>query len=334
VTASSDLERRYRRLLAWYPQPFRSQQEDEILAVLMAGAGQGQSRPRLAEAVDLIKSAVGMRLWPPRSGPNRRDLADGLAAFSVLAPLFLLAVGVLQVALPYHLPQIPFLVERFGAPSEIGGASLLRVPLFGIAAGCEMIIAVFVLLGMRWLALVTLCASVAYWAASRGWVPWVPYPLQLITAGVYLLEMAALLFSPGPRRGRELVGWRHGTVLLLAAGAFQGFALWYAATASPFVFPVSRPVSLWYLAAGTFLAVAGLALAVVFRLGRYFLLLLAAASYPCAAQLVSSHFGGELLGMPTPGHLTVLFLPPVLFALGIVFATTARPRIRIPARPA
>ena len=56
------LERRYRRLLAWYPQPYRSEQEEEILAVLMAGAERGQRRPRLAEAMDLIKSAIRMRL--------------------------------------------------------------------------------------------------------------------------------------------------------------------------------------------------------------------------------------------------------------------------------
>lgn len=32
------LEQRYRRLLAWYPGPFRSEREEEMLAVLMAGA--------------------------------------------------------------------------------------------------------------------------------------------------------------------------------------------------------------------------------------------------------------------------------------------------------
>jgi hypothetical protein len=47
------LERRYRRLLAWYPRWFRLENEEEILAVLwMARAnGQGRNRGRAAVAV-------------------------------------------------------------------------------------------------------------------------------------------------------------------------------------------------------------------------------------------------------------------------------------------
>ena len=57
-----DLERRYRRLLACYPAAFRCEHEQEILTVLMAGATVGQRWPRLAEAADLLKSAIYMRL--------------------------------------------------------------------------------------------------------------------------------------------------------------------------------------------------------------------------------------------------------------------------------
>ncbi len=63
------LERRYRRLLACYPRFFRSDCEDEILAVLMACARTGQRWPGLAECADLLGSAVGMRLGPGRSSP-------------------------------------------------------------------------------------------------------------------------------------------------------------------------------------------------------------------------------------------------------------------------
>ena len=327
------LERRYRRLLAWYPQPYRSEQEEEILAVLMAGAERGQRRPRLAEAADVIKSAVGMRLWPARSGPEQRDLADGLAVFSLVAPLFLLAVDVLQVALPYRLPGAPFLPPVL-AHREIGGMSLLRVHFFDIAVGCQVIIAVIVLLGLRWLALVAIPGSVVVWAASSWWIPWMPYPLQLITAGVYLLEMAALLASPGPRRGRDLVTWRHAVVLLLAAGAVQGFALWYAATARRIWAQLPNPSVRVYLGVGVALAVAAVVLAVVLRLNRYFLLVFAAACYPYAVQLGFSAFRQDPLGRPTPAYLLVLFLPPVLFALGIVFTAAARLRARAPAKPA
>lgn len=334
MNSAAALERRYRRLLAWYPRPFRAERQDEILAVLMAGAEQGQRRPRLTEAADLIKNAVVMRLFPGRSGPERRDLADGLAVFSLVAPLFLLAVGILQVALPYHMPADPLMLRGFGRPVEVGGMSLLRLHFFDIAVGCEVLIAALVLLGQRLLALLAIPATVIYWAASSWWIPWLPYPLQLITAGVFLLEMAALLASPGPRRGRELVTWRHGVVLLAAAGAFQAFALWYAATSRPIFAGPGHPVTPAYVFTGTVLAAAAVVLAVIFHLNRYFLLVFAAACYPFATQLAFSAFRTNLLGNPTPGHLAVLFLPPVLFALGLVGTAGMRARAQVPAKPA
>jgi hypothetical protein len=57
-----ELERRYRRLLAAYAAAFRREYEQEMLAVLMAGAEQGQRWPRLAEVADLLRSATFMRL--------------------------------------------------------------------------------------------------------------------------------------------------------------------------------------------------------------------------------------------------------------------------------
>ncbi|MGC2191776.1 MAG: hypothetical protein WA751_05530 [Candidatus Dormiibacterota bacterium] len=69
MTNSSALERRYLRILAWYPRAFRREHEQEILAVLMASALKCQRRPGLGESADLIKSALWMRLRPgaPRS---------------------------------------------------------------------------------------------------------------------------------------------------------------------------------------------------------------------------------------------------------------------------
>jgi hypothetical protein len=62
MTDSADLERRYRRLLAFYPRAFRREREQEILSVLMAGARAGQRWPRLAEGTDLVRHAIPMRL--------------------------------------------------------------------------------------------------------------------------------------------------------------------------------------------------------------------------------------------------------------------------------
>jgi hypothetical protein len=68
MTDSADLERRYRHLLACYPRAFRHEHEQEILAVLMAGAEEGQQRPGLGEAANLIRHALWMRLGLSRGG--------------------------------------------------------------------------------------------------------------------------------------------------------------------------------------------------------------------------------------------------------------------------
>ena len=59
---STQLERRYQRLLAFYPTAFRREHEQEMLAVLIAGAEEGQRRPSLEEAIDLVSNAIFMRL--------------------------------------------------------------------------------------------------------------------------------------------------------------------------------------------------------------------------------------------------------------------------------
>ncbi|MGO9977523.1 MAG: hypothetical protein ACLP01_32965 [Solirubrobacteraceae bacterium] len=72
MTDVTHLERRYRRLLAWYPKAFRREHEDEMLVVLMAGAGNGQRRPGLADSADLIRNASWMRVrpWAQRPAPT------------------------------------------------------------------------------------------------------------------------------------------------------------------------------------------------------------------------------------------------------------------------
>ncbi len=70
MTESASLERGYRRLLAWYPKWFRQENEDEILAVLMACAQDGQTRPSLEAAADLLKGALRMRLRPRPGQPR------------------------------------------------------------------------------------------------------------------------------------------------------------------------------------------------------------------------------------------------------------------------
>lgn len=71
MTAADNLERSYRRWLLWYPRSFRRVHEEEILAVLLAGAMDGQRRPDLPDCLDLVRSALWLRLRPCAPMSNR-----------------------------------------------------------------------------------------------------------------------------------------------------------------------------------------------------------------------------------------------------------------------
>jgi hypothetical protein len=113
MTDSADLEQGYRRLLAWYPRAFRQENGQEILAVLMAGARDGQRRPGLAESADLIRNGLWMRLRPSVPGAPRTvraavRLMYAGAAVSTVNLVILLAVIVditaYHALLGYRLP--------------------------------------------------------------------------------------------------------------------------------------------------------------------------------------------------------------------------------------
>jgi hypothetical protein len=339
MSEPASLEHGYRRLLAAYPRAFRSERGEEMLAVLMAGARPGQRRPGLIESWDVLRSAVGMRLRRAPAGLRNQEWGDALALFSVTVPLFLLAADVLEVVFPYRVPvtrALPGLLASIGRHPEVGGLSLLRVPFFGIAVGCQVIIAVLILLGLRWLALAAIAACAGSLFAASHWIDWVPHPLQLLTAAGYLLTAAALSGSPSPRRGRQLLSWRHGLVLLLLAGAVQASTLWYATT-SPLVRILSGgPPHTWvYAVIGVVLAVGAVTAAVAVRVNRYFLLLLAALFYPYVMQLAypANSSNDNLLGHPTPRHLAVLFVPPLLAAGAAVLTAAARWRATVSPGP-
>jgi hypothetical protein len=87
ISESASLERGYRRLLAWYPAWFRQDNEEEVLAVLMACAQDDQTRPSREATIDLLKGAARMRLRPRPGQPRAVFAAVGLLCFGALAQL-------------------------------------------------------------------------------------------------------------------------------------------------------------------------------------------------------------------------------------------------------
>jgi len=324
MSDAASLEERYRRLLTWYPRWFLAEHRDEMLTVLMAGSRPGQHRPGLADSASVIRSAVGMRLRRIGAGPRNQAWSDALAQFSMLAPVLLVMAYILEVAVPYRLPAQTLVYLGFGrAYSETGGQSLLSQPGFGIAVLGQLLVAVLVLLSLRWVALAVIAAAVAYWIVKS---PWIPYPLQALSTSFYLLEASALIASPGARRGRHLMNWRHVLVLALIAAALQTSTLMYDAASRPYIF-LYRP-SIWgYVAVSLMLTLVAAVLAVVWKLNPYLLLPGLALLYPVALQLSPPSASGYLIVSPTPAHLVLLFLPAVLVASAAI-ATAVLPRRR------
>jgi hypothetical protein len=79
------------------------------------------------------------------------------------------------------------------------------------------------------------------------------------------------------------------------------------------------------------LAVAAAGLAVALKVNRYFLLLLAAMFYPYVMQLAfpSTSSSSNLIGHPTPAHLAVLYLPPLLAACAVLITAVTPLRSRV-----
>src|SRR5690242_10834852 len=100
ASSSAQLERAYRRLVACYPRSFRRESTEEVIAVLLATAREGQRRPSIAEAADLLRGAARTRLGLSRCPRTvlyavRLMYLGALAEGAVLVTL-LLSVGGIQ----------------------------------------------------------------------------------------------------------------------------------------------------------------------------------------------------------------------------------------------
>lgn len=296
MTESAGLERGYRRLLAAYPQSFRREQEEEMLAVLMAGAPQRRRRPGLAEAADVIRSGLLMRLRRTRPVPDR-GWAEALLVVSAAAPLLVVLAGLLEVAVPYPLPppnRDPELFRWLPVIRELGGLSLLHMPGFDIAVGGQVIIAALVLRRVRWL---------LRWREG--------VTLLLTAAAVQVLTLMSDAASDFAQTG----------VLLHATARSADWKL------------LPQPGIGGYVAATLALALVAAGLAVTLRISRFFLLLVALC-YPIVVELVVSVRDDiDLMGLYTHVHLAVLYLPPLLLVAGIMLVACTGLRLRVVRQP-
>jgi len=283
------LERRYRRLLAWFPAEHRREYAEDMISVLLASTPQGRRRPRLADAFDLMTGGLRARLRRRGAGLSDAHWPDALAVCSVALPVTLLAA--LTVNYLWNLlPAFDFY-----------GVSDFYLPALALAAP-----PLIALRYRRTAAVVALAAAAWFWFLLLGSLTvWID-GLEASYCVALLVQVIALAGSPGPRRAAAIMTWKTWLVLS-AAGITMGAASIY--------YPWS--LRTWQAAAVVvaFLAVVGAGLVVTLPTptALRLLLLLAVPAVPCAVWVVQCT--AALAGNASQDQFPVLaFLPVLLLA--------------------
>ena len=213
------LEGGYRRLLALYPAEHRRAHEAEMLGVLMTGARAGQRHPGVAESADLIWGALRIGLRPGSHGSPDPRWRDALAAVTVILPL---------LALLYFTTHDLLGLARLG-PGNALLAGTVQWDLQTLA--WWLALTTLVLLRLRRTAALAAAAMLIWYTVSYagGALNWGYLDPQWMLIFFALgLEIAALVTSPGPRRGLQILTRKHyalAAVVAVTLGAVLGW-LW------------------------------------------------------------------------------------------------------------
>ncbi|WP_430502670.1 hypothetical protein ACQRWP_14035 [Micromonospora trifolii] len=342
--SSDGLERRYRRLLAVYPWEHRRVYEDEMLAVLLAGARPGQRRPGAADVRNLVGAGLRARLRVGARGFTEPSWADAATVTGLLVAAVLLALA--SRALLDQLVRAPSLPPGF-APSGPDLVDWLRVA--GWAGVCAA-----VLLGWRWLA-----AALA-WAGVLGWGALVApqtnenptYVVDTLPQFALAVVAAAALTVPAPRRRAiALLGVRRLLALVLAPAAMVALLVTNRVTSPTFDFvgevsfqvfyglEASSGLVLWLYVAGLAVAASAMVITVatltpeVRRRIVVMLLPVAALDLLIDSALAgwatsTMHMGHTIPLVPTQWAMLVL-VAPVTFLAGALLVRRREETLRM-----
>ncbi len=307
----SALERRYRRLLAWYPAEHRRTYGEEMIGVLLAATPQGRMRPRAADIADMIRGGLRTRL---RLGPPRRaDVCwrDSLAAASVVIPAFLVF---------YELAYFAYVAYEMRSPDGALGLTYVTRNLVILAIIMAFIVLPPVLAyqGFRLAALTVCLVQVLFY----NYLAISTFDAKVATVGIApsfalscLLEAVAIAYSPGPRRAKNLLTpktWLAITLVALAT-AVIGSQVLTPRTASP--------PRITVMAAVAIVAAVGLGLTIPSHVASRLFLLLAGPVFPAALAIA----GVDLFS--SSYDLTFIYLPTLAIA-GVAATFSVRSRHR------
>jgi len=283
------LERRYRRLLVWFPAEHRREYGEEMISVLLASTPQGRRRPRLADAFDLMTGGLRARLRQRGAELSDARWPDALAVCSVALPVTLLAA----LAVNYLWNLLPAL--------DFSGVSDFYLPVLALALP-----PLIALRYRRTAAVVALVAATWFWFLLLGSLTvWID-GLEASYCVALLVQVIALAGSPGPRRAAAIMTWK-GWMVLSAAGITMGAASIY--------YPWS--LRTWQAAAVVFAFLAAVGAGLVVTLptptALRLLLLLVVPAVPCAVWVLQ--FTAAMAGNASQDPFPLLaFLPVLLLA--------------------
>ncbi|MEU4481014.1 hypothetical protein AB0F68_23595 [Micromonospora sp. NPDC023966] len=343
--SAAELERRYRRLLAVHPWEHRRTYEEEMVAVLLADARPGQTRPGLRDTVDLVGAGLRARLRVGARGFTDPAWSDAAAVTGVLVALVLCAAAGRSVLDQLVAdPSLPPSVRPVG-PDPV---DWLRV------AGWATV-AVTALVGLRWVA-----AGLA-WTGVGGWLVLVgpgvgdqpTYVVDTLPQFALALVAAAALTAPATaRRAVAVLGVRRLAVLVAACLAVVSILTVSQRARPPFQesasgYPVyvlydleaRSELVIWLYVAG--LAAAALAVVVAVAtlaapVRRRIAVLLAPVA--ALALLIDTALAGWSVSTMHMGHaialvpaqwLMLVLVPPVTFLAGVLLVRRREETLRM-----
>ncbi len=282
MSESDALERRYRWLLAWYPEDHRHTHGDEMIGVLLAAAPQGRRRPSVADALDLIKGGIRTRFRPGRPDGLDGGWRDTLAVASIAIPALLLIYFALWV-------------EEFGLPALVLLLFAVLPPVLALrryrrtaTLTCFVPVLFFGFIG-------------AQYVASRTWVAGQVAGLFL----AFLLMALAIAFSPGPARGLQLMNAK-SWIVVCVIGLTVVIREFLAGRL--YVQPGLQPSPGWWvipMGVAAAAAALGLLRTLPSPVGKRLLTLLAIPAYPSLVSVAAGGYasagqhGFEIIYLPT-----------------------------------
>ena len=295
---SDKRERRYRRLLALYPRDHRERHGEEMLGVVLDG------RPSWREGVDLVGGAIVLHLRRVLGLDGRVHRRDVLSIVSLLGPIVILS------AAAGDLHEVAWWIKA-GTLADMPASQIPDASAWVM----WLVAAMLALFGLRQLAAIAAWSATGLYLVMAGL--YANYTWSYESAGWMLLGVftaIGLTWSPGPRRGRQLIG-RRGIAYALAGDAVAVLCQLFTPRFLPVggrVFELSEWLVFGALAAGVYLACRSVDSR---RTGRRAAFVLALPAVAFTLQMVELSIVGPPLYWRRSVEIVVFYGIPTLMVL-------------------